>query len=442
MQFNVLNGRAFYQSLPRFLNALPRDYAGTLAKVQERHGDLVHWRNFGGALNFVFISDATVNRELFVRNTDALGKSPSQIQTFLYAAGPSVATSHGDAWRRQRKEANMVFSRSIVEASCAGQVAVTRDYISGLGSTALDALEVARRLAALTSSRGILGRAISLEEADTQIAFSRAAADRFNAESAHLFVRPDWMLAPSRRELARRKAEVFPIVQKAMDDLRTTDAKNDGLMKHYVTGDFITSSDAQMRTILVGLLMGAQDNIAAAAAWVLAFLAQYPDVQERIRGELSQVGKQATDLQQCAWLRATICEVLRLRPPAPANQPRLLSKSVEIAGHVLPKRTFVFNSFYNMHRAPHVFPDPDRFDPARFLDGTLERAPAFAPFGHGPRNCVAQGMAMQQLMAIVAGLLTAHTLVAQEEGLPPIEQKPFLVPAPFKVVFRRLKGAP
>ena len=437
MKFNILNGNAFYQSLPRFLKELPRDYAGTLAKVQNHHGDLVHWRNFAGTLNFAFISDVTVNRELYVRNTDALGKSPSQIQTFLYAAGPSVATAHGEEWRRQRKEANMVFSRSIVEASCAGQVEVTRDYVAELGSAPLDALEVARRLSALTSSRGILGCAISLEEADRQIAFSRAAAERFNVESGHLFVRPDWMLAAGRRELARRKAEVFPIVQKAMDDLRASDTENDGLMKHYVTGDFITSSDAEMRTILVGLLMGAQDNIAASAAWVLAFLAQYPDVQDRIRGEVGQAGMRAADLQQCAWLRATICEVLRLRPPAPANQPRLLRTNVEIAGHILPKRTFVFNSFYNMHRAPQVFSDPDRFDPSRFLDGTLERAPAFAPFGHGPRNCVAQGMAMQQLMAIVAGLVHAHTLVAQEDGLPPMEQKPFIVPAPYKIAFRR-----
>ena len=437
MQFNILNGNEFYQSLPRLLKELPRDYAGTLAKVQAHHGDLVHWRNFAGALNFVFISDAAVNRELYVRNTDALGKSPSQIQTFLYAAGSSVATAHGEPWRRKRKEANMLFSRNIVEASCAGQVEVVRNYIAELGHAPLDGLGVARRLAALTSSRGILGRSISLQEADMQIAFSQAAGDRFNIESGHLFVRPDWMLARGRRELARRKAEVFPIVQKAMDDLRATDAENDGLMKHYVNGDFTTSSDAEMRTILVGLLMGAQDNIAAAAAWVLAFLAQNRDVQDRIRVEVGQTGMQAADLQQCAWLRATICEVLRLRPPAPANQPRLLRKSVEIAGHVLPKRTFIFNSFYNMHHAAHVFPEPDRFDPTRFLDGTLERAPAFAPFGHGPRNCVAQGMAMQQLMAIIAGILHAHTVVAPKSGLPEMHQKPFIVPALFKVAFQR-----
>ncbi|WP_298858446.1 cytochrome P450 [uncultured Sulfitobacter sp.] len=437
MQFNVVNGREFGWPLVRFLKELPNDYIGTMSKVQARHGDLIHWRLFGGLLNFAFISDGAANRELFVRNTEALGKSPSQIQTFIYAAGQSVATAHGGDWRRKRKEANILFSRNVVEASCSGQVDVTRNYVAGLGAAPQDAITIARRMAALTSSRGILGRAISLGEADTQIAFSQAAADRFNAESAQLFARPNWMLAPWRRELTRRKSDVFPIVQSAIDDLRDTDVPNDGLMNHYVKGDFITSNDDEVLAILVGLLMGAQDNIAAATAWVLAFLAHHPHLQDEIRTEVADIGSEAQDFHNCALLKATISEVLRLRPPAPANQPRVLRKEVNIAGHRLPKGTYIFNSFYNMHHNPAVFTRPEIFAPTRFLDGTLERSTSFAPFGHGPRNCVAQGMAMQQLMAIVVGTLRGHEVITQQKTLPEIEQKPLLVPSPFKVVVRK-----
>lgn len=409
-----------------------------MEQVQDRHGTLVHWRMFGGLLNFAFISDGPVNRELFVRNTDVLGKSPSQIQTFLYAAGPSVATAHGEDWKTKRKEANQLFSRKVVEASCAGQVAVTQDFIAGQVGQPKDALLIARRLAALTSSRGILGRAISIKEADTQIAFSQAAANRFNAESAHLFARPNWMLAPWRRDLTRRKNEVFPIVQRAVDELRSTKAPNDGLMNHYVNGDFVTSNDQEMLTILVGLLMGAQDNIAAATGWVLAYLAQYPQLQDDLRAQISKIGTSAPDLHGCALLRATVSEILRLRPPAPANQPRILKKPVDIAEHQLPKGTFIFNSFYNMHHDPSAFADPDRFDPLRFLDGTLDRSPYYVPFGHGPRNCVAQGMALQQLMAIIVGILRDHRIVSQQDNLPETEQRPFLLPAPFEIALERL----
>ena len=126
-------------------------------------------------------------------------------------------------------------------------------------------------------------------------------------------------------------------------------------------------------------------------------------------------------------------EVLRLRPPAPANQPRRLLRPVEIAGHTLPKGTFVFNSFYNMHRNPSVFDTPEAFKPSRFLDEQLGRTADFAPFGHGPRNCVAQGMALQQLSASVAGLLHGHRVSACDSRFPNIEQNPFLTPSTYEV---------
>lgn len=438
MPFEVVTGRAFFKPLKRFLKELSADYVGDLAKIQAKHGDLVHWKAWGGALNFAFISDAAVNRELFVRNTDALSKTPSQVQTFLYAAGPSVATAHGDDWRTKRKEANSLFSRPIIESSCPGQVAVTRRFVETRGPGPHDAILLARRLAALTSSRGILGREITVDEADIQIAFSMAASDRFNAESAHIFARPHWMLAPWRRELTRRKHEVFPIVKAAVDALRHSAEPNDGLMNHYVNGDFITSNDDEMLTILVGLLMGAQDNVASAMGWVVAYLAFHPDLQEQIAKEVRSAGPTASELRNCGLLVSTVKEVLRLRPPAPANQPRRLLRPVEIAGHMLPKGTFIFNSFYNMHRNASVFDAPEEFVPTRFQVERLVGVPDFAPFGHGPRNCVAQGMALQQLIASVAGLLKNHRLSSHGQGFPSMKQTPFLSPSSFRVSLERL----
>ncbi|MEO9684719.1 MAG: cytochrome P450 [Tateyamaria sp.] len=432
--FTVITGSAFHLSFRQLLKTLPQDYVGTLAGIQTRYGPLVHWRVMGGLMNFAFISDARMNRELYVRHTDALEKSPSQVQTFLYAAGRSVATEHGETWRTKRKEANSLFSRQIIEASCAGQVDVVRKFAKTLDKTPQDGLTISRKLAALTSSRGILGRAISMEEADAQIAFSQAAGARFNTESAHLFARPNWMLAPWRKNLSRRKKDAFSIVDAAITELRSSNKPNDGLMAHYVNGDFVTSSDNEMRTILVGLLLGAQDNIAAAVAWVLAYVSQDVPLQDQIRQEIAATDLGANALNSCALLQATIAEILRLRPPAPANQPRILNQNVELAGHTLPKGTYVFNSFYNMHHDAQVFPDPDAFDPHRFLNTTVSRSTSYAPFGHGPRNCVAQGMATQQLAATLSGLLLGHRILPQQDGLPKTLQQPFLVPASFKVV--------
>jgi cytochrome P450 len=70
------------------------------------------------------------------------------------------------------------------------------------------------------------------------------------------------------------------------------------------------------------------------------------------------------------------------------------------------------------HRDPRLHPDPERFDPERFLgDGTAGRAVyAFFPFGAGPRDCVGRGLAMLE------GVLVLTRLVQRVRFDPPPRQ--------------------
>jgi cytochrome P450 len=94
---------------------------------------------------------------------------------------------------------------------------------------------------------------------------------------------------------------------------------------------------------------------------------------------------------------------MRVLPPVPTNH-RIVTREVELGGHVLPRETEVLVATYNLHRRQPLFRDPARFHPARWE--TIETTPhEYAPFGGGSRACIGAAFARFELKVILALLL-------------------------------------
>ena len=87
---------------------------------------------------------------------------------------------------------------------------------------------------------------------------------------------------------------------------------------------------------------------------------------------------------------------MRLRPPSWIVVRDVLREDTLPSGARLAPGARVYASQWVTHRDPRLHPDPERFDPERFLDGGPARRAVYAyfPFGAGPRDCIGRGLAM------------------------------------------------
>lgn len=113
-------------------------------------------------------------------------------------------------------------------------------------------------------------------------------------------------------------------------------------------------------------------------------------IQEMLHRELADSAGAPLDSLQ--YLDAVVKEGLRLFSSVPMSLPRKVPSGGRIIdGFFVPEDTIVSCQPYTLHRLhTDVFPDPDKFIPARWLarEGELERNQLFFSFSAGGRGCI------------------------------------------------------
>lgn len=98
--------------------------------------------------------------------------------------------------------------------------------------------------------------------------------------------------------------------------------------------------------------------------------------------------------------------------------------------HVIQKGVGIWVPIYAIQRDPEFYPDPERFDPDRFLPEEVEqRNPiTYMPFGDGPRQCIGIRFAMMKARVALVTLLMNFEFSVCEKTLEPlhISKKTFL----------------
>ncbi|KAL3462280.1 cytochrome P450 [Aspergillus heterothallicus] len=155
------------------------------------------------------------------------------------------------------------------------------------------------------------------------------------------------------------------------------------------------------------------DTTAIALTQVLELLIRNPThlktLQEEVDAVLDgEVVASFDKVKNLPFLRACLDEAMRIIPPTSAGLPRRTPpEGATILGEWIPGNTSVSMTAYTAHRDPTVFPNPEEFQPQRWMDPAERKRmePYFIPFSTGGRGCIGRNISYLEQTIMLASLV-------------------------------------
>lgn len=175
------------------------------------------------------------------------------------------------------------------------------------------------------------------------------------------------------------------------------------------SGEALTDDNIRDNTLV--FLIAGHETTSSLLSFCLFRIATIPEVEARIQAELKEIGITTTteDLtieqtKQLKYLDRVIYETLRLHAPVPVyskwctEDAVLTTSSTPGKAYKIKADQFVILAIDALHHNPKYWPDPEKFDPDRFLPENMAKrhSHAWLPFSGGMRGCIGRQFSMQE----------------------------------------------
>jgi len=391
--------------LPEFRKNAPQ----FLQKVARAHGDLVHFRL--GPQNAYVISNPEWIKDILITNQTNFTKS-RMLERAKVLLGEGLLTSEAEFHKRQRRLVQPAFHRDrligygAAMAECAAQC---RDRWSA--GERFDVSREMNRLTLAIVARTLFSADVS-SEADE---IGSALTEVLGLFEMVLMPFSEWiekLPLPSVRRFEKARARLDQTIYRMIAERRASGEDKGDLLSMLLLAqdeDASTMTDKQVRDEALTLFLAGHETTANALTWTWYLLSQNPEAEARFHAEIDRVlgARLPTfdDLAQLKYVEMVFAESMRLFPPAWGIGRRPL-QAYRIGDYEIPARTVMLMSPYVVHRDPRWYPEPEKFDPDRFLPENAAGRPKFSyfPFGGGARVCIGERFAWMEGVLLLATL--------------------------------------
>src|SRR6266487_2062382 len=368
------------------------------------HGDLVEIR-LGPRPAYVVCHPGLARQVLTdLRGFDRTGLVYERVRT---AMGNGLASAAHADHRRQR----LIMQPAFRHEHLRGYVAVMRQEITAAMARWHDGDRVDLVDEMFTLTTTIALRALFSSQLDpAQAERLRRAFDTF---LRGIYTRAVLPLAgrlptPGNRRYARAVASWRAQVSELIESYRQSGADRGDLMSRLLAArddEDQGLSDTELADQIAVLMLAGGETTSAAVTWSWHLLTTNPEILAAVQSETGAVlGGDVAGWDHLARLDLTarvVREALRLYPPAWVL-PRTCTRPVTLAGRTLPAGSMVVFSPYILHRRADQYPQPTRFDPARWLTPAPEHRASYLPFGVGATRCIGEEFGLAEATLILA----------------------------------------
>ncbi|KAF8268440.1 CyP450 monooxygenase [Lactarius quietus] len=176
------------------------------------------------------------------------------------------------------------------------------------------------------------------------------------------------------------------------------------------------------RSAIGTMYMASVDTTVSAVLTFILAMTLYPEAQRRAQAEIDQIVGNSrlpdfSDEGALPYVQAVLKEVLRWHPVTPLAVPHRVTEDDIYEGYCIPAGSTIIPNVWGMMHDPTVFPEPDQFNPERWLS---PEAPAYPnpAFGFGARRCPGRIFAHASIWLIIVGILATFDIPPTEDGPP------------------------
>ncbi|XP_067143006.1 cytochrome P450 3A11-like [Centruroides vittatus] len=237
----------------------------------------------------------------------------------------------------------------------------------------------------------------------------------------------------NQREKEKMKAydflQLLLDAQKGVLEISPEEAKEEEMSNFKILPKHKTMNSVEMMAQCTGFLFAGSETTTNTLAFFLYHMALYPEYQDKLIEEVDKIWKTNDEmnfdvLNKMQYMDAVINETMRITPPL-VQLFRECTEDYELPeiGIKIPKGMNIVVPIYAMHHDKKFFPNPEKFDPDRFLPENRSSIIPFTylPFGEGPRNCIGMRFALMVIKMCLVYIFRDLRVEATEETKLPLE---------------------